>query len=101
MDEAPRKSYWRRNLRLMTVLLAIWAVVSFGFGIILGEPLNRFVIGGYPPASSRSPTTATPARCSGTAIVRTPAWFDTLVGGRADHGRRPGGVMLATLGSQG
>jgi putative solute:sodium symporter small subunit len=47
MDEASRKSYWRRNLRLMAVLLAIWAVISFGFEIILGEPLNRFVIGGY------------------------------------------------------
>ena len=32
----------------MAVLLAIWAIVSFGFGIILAEPLNRIVIGGYP-----------------------------------------------------
>lgn len=48
MDEAQRRSYWRRNLRLMAVLLAIWALVSFGFGIILAEPLNRIVIGGYP-----------------------------------------------------
>jgi putative solute:sodium symporter small subunit len=48
MDEAHRRSYWRRNLRLMAVLLAIWALVSFGFGIILAEPLNRIVIGGYP-----------------------------------------------------
>jgi putative solute:sodium symporter small subunit len=48
MDEAHRKSYWRRNLRLMAVLLAIWAAVSFGAAIIFVEPLNRIVIGGYP-----------------------------------------------------
>ncbi|MEX2289942.1 MAG: DUF4212 domain-containing protein [Mycobacteriales bacterium] len=48
MDEAQRRSYWRRNLRLMAVLLAIWAAVSFGAAIIFVEPLNRIVIGGYP-----------------------------------------------------
>lgn len=48
MDEEHRRSYWRRNLRLMGVLLTIWAVVSFGFGIILAEPLNEIVIAGYP-----------------------------------------------------
>jgi putative solute:sodium symporter small subunit len=48
MDEAHRQSYWRRNLRLMAVLLAIWAAVSFGAAIIFVEPLNRIVIGGYP-----------------------------------------------------
>ena len=48
MDAEHRRSYWRRNVRLMAVLLTIWAVVSFGFGIILAEPLNRIVIGGYP-----------------------------------------------------
>jgi len=48
MDVEHRRQYWRRNVRLMAVLLTIWAVVSFGFGIILAEPLNRIVIGGYP-----------------------------------------------------
>ena len=48
MDEDHRRSYWRRNVRLMAVLLTIWAVVSFGFGIILAAPLNEIVIGGYP-----------------------------------------------------
>lgn len=48
MDAEHRQSYWQRNVRLMAVLLTIWAVVSFGFGIILAEPLNRIVIGGYP-----------------------------------------------------
>jgi putative solute:sodium symporter small subunit len=48
MDEAHRQSYWRRNLRLMAVLLAIWAAVSFGAAIVFVEPLNRIVIAGYP-----------------------------------------------------
>lgn len=47
-DQSWRVEYWRRNLRLMVVLLTIWAVVSFGFGILLVEPLNNFVIGGFP-----------------------------------------------------
>ncbi|MCE2455148.1 MAG: DUF4212 domain-containing protein [Gemmatimonadetes bacterium] len=32
--------YWRKNLRLLGVLLSIWFVVSFGLGILLAEPLN-------------------------------------------------------------
>jgi putative solute:sodium symporter small subunit len=40
-------AYWSRNLRLMTGLLVIWFVVSYGFGIILFEPLNAIKIGGY------------------------------------------------------
>jgi putative solute:sodium symporter small subunit len=32
--------YWRRNIRYVGILLAIWFVVSYGFGILLAEPLN-------------------------------------------------------------
>ncbi|WP_432476265.1 DUF4212 domain-containing protein [Nocardioides sp. GXQ0305] len=48
MDEQARRSYWRRNLRLMAVLLSIWALVSFGAGIIFVEPLNNLSLGGFP-----------------------------------------------------
>ena len=48
MDATQRQEYWRRNLRLMAVLLAIWALVSFGAGILFVEALNNVVIGGYP-----------------------------------------------------
>lgn len=48
MDDAHRQAYWRRNLRLMAVLLAIWALVSFGAGILFVEPLNEIVIAGFP-----------------------------------------------------
>jgi putative solute:sodium symporter small subunit len=43
-----RADYWKSNLRLLTILLIIWFVVSYGFGIILVEPLNTVMLGGYP-----------------------------------------------------
>jgi putative solute:sodium symporter small subunit len=48
MNEAQRQEYWRRNLRLMAVLLVIWALVSFGAGIIFVDPLNKLQILGFP-----------------------------------------------------
>ena len=39
--------YWRANLKLMAVLLAIWFVVSFGFGILLAAPLNQISFFGF------------------------------------------------------
>ena len=48
MDAEQRQVYWRRNLRLMAVLLSIWALVSFGAGILFVEPLNEIVIAGFP-----------------------------------------------------
>ena len=47
-SERARRLYWRRNLRLVTVLLAIWFGCSFGLGILLVEPLNRIQVGGFP-----------------------------------------------------
>ncbi len=41
------KAYWRKNLQTLLILLLIWFVVSFGFGILLVEPLNEFRLGGY------------------------------------------------------
>ena len=46
--DADPVGYWRANLRLMAGLLAVWFVVSYGLGILLVEPLNRFHIGGFP-----------------------------------------------------
>lgn len=40
-------SYWKANIRLVSFCLIIWFVVSFGFGILLVEPLNAIRIGGY------------------------------------------------------
>jgi putative solute:sodium symporter small subunit len=48
MDEHERRSYWRSNLQLMTILLVIWALVSFGAGIFFADWLNEFEILGFP-----------------------------------------------------
>lgn len=41
------KAYWSANLRLMIGCLIVWFVVSFGFGILLVEPMNSIRLGGY------------------------------------------------------
>jgi putative solute:sodium symporter small subunit len=38
--------YWRRNLRYVGVLLAVWFMVSYGAGILFAEALNRIRIPG-------------------------------------------------------
>lgn len=43
-----RDAYWRRTLRRLLTLLAIWLIVGPGMSIILVEPLNRFTIGNAP-----------------------------------------------------
>lgn len=48
MTPNKRTAYWRSNLALVAFLLIIWFVVSFGFGILLVEPMNQFNLGGYP-----------------------------------------------------
>ncbi|WP_151525569.1 DUF4212 domain-containing protein [Serinicoccus kebangsaanensis] len=40
LDVDQRREYWRRNVRLMSVLLVIWALVSFGAGILFVDQLN-------------------------------------------------------------
>lgn len=42
------KSYWRANIRLIQLLLFIWAVVGYGCSILWVETLNRFSVGGLP-----------------------------------------------------
>jgi putative solute:sodium symporter small subunit len=46
-EQFSRANYWKANLRLVTICLAIWFVVSYLFGIILVNQLNAFSIGGY------------------------------------------------------
>ena len=41
------QGYWMANLKILLGCLVVWFVVSFGFGIILAEPLNAINIGGY------------------------------------------------------
>lgn len=43
----PSHAYWRANLGLLTVCLIIWALVSYGFGILLHPMLDTIKLGGY------------------------------------------------------
>ncbi len=50
MNDAPAspRSPWRRSLRLISILLAVWFTASLGLGVLLAEPLNRIWVGGFP-----------------------------------------------------
>ncbi|MGZ2259071.1 DUF4212 domain-containing protein [Roseobacter sp. A03A-229] len=39
-------AYWSANVRLILISLVIWALVSFGFGIILRPVLAGIAVGG-------------------------------------------------------
>lgn len=41
------KTYWRKNLKYLGILLAIWFSVSFGAGILFVDQLNSIRIGGF------------------------------------------------------
>lgn len=41
------KEYWKRNIRYVTILMSIWFLVSYGFGILLVDVLNNVQIGGF------------------------------------------------------
>lgn len=41
-------TYWKQNLRYIFVLLAIWFGVSYLFGIILADVLDKIKIAGFP-----------------------------------------------------
>jgi putative solute:sodium symporter small subunit len=47
-NEERYRAYWRANVRLIGILLACWAAVSYGCGILFVEQLNRFTIGHLP-----------------------------------------------------
>ncbi|QNM86029.1 DUF4212 domain-containing protein [Polaribacter pectinis] len=42
-----KKKYWKKNLQYLTILLSIWFLVSFVFGIILVDELNTIRMGGF------------------------------------------------------
>ena len=45
-DQSSGEAYWRANIKLVQISLVIWAVVSFGFGIVLRPMLSGIAIGG-------------------------------------------------------
>ena len=47
MSATSHKRYWLQNLKYLVVLLSIWFLVSYVFGILLVEQLNTIKIGGF------------------------------------------------------
>ncbi|MDO5622053.1 MAG: DUF4212 domain-containing protein [Paracoccus sp. (in: a-proteobacteria)] len=45
-DKQATNAYWQANLRVIWVCLAIWALVSFGFGIVFRPFLMGIAVGG-------------------------------------------------------
>ena len=41
------KVYWKKNIRIVLSLLAVWFFVSFGMGILLVDVLDNFRIFGF------------------------------------------------------
>jgi putative solute:sodium symporter small subunit len=42
-----RQLYWKQNLRIVAMLLAIWFVVSYVFGILMADWLNNIQFFGF------------------------------------------------------
>lgn len=52
MDNKPSarsttQAYWRANLRLVAICLVVWFLVSYVFGILLVDELNRWRLFGF------------------------------------------------------
>ncbi|MBT87829.1 MAG: hypothetical protein CMD55_04105 [Gammaproteobacteria bacterium] len=47
MKESAANKYWKSNIRILIVLLGIWFISSFGFGILFSDVLDNFQIGGF------------------------------------------------------
>jgi putative solute:sodium symporter small subunit len=45
-DNTSSNAYWAANIRIITICLAIWAIVSYGFGILLRPLLSGIRLGG-------------------------------------------------------
>ncbi|MDG1930740.1 MAG: DUF4212 domain-containing protein [Flavobacteriaceae bacterium] len=42
-----KNTYWKKNIRYITILLSLWFIVSFGCGILFVDQLNTIQIGGF------------------------------------------------------
>jgi len=42
-----QKTYWKTNIKYLSILLPIWFLVSFVFGILLVDELNAIQMGGF------------------------------------------------------
>ena len=47
MNDDNLKQYWAINIRYVLILISVWFVVSYGFGILWARVLNNIQIGGF------------------------------------------------------
>jgi len=45
MNETSKKRYWRANLKVVVILLAIWFVVAYVLSIFFVESMNQIAVG--------------------------------------------------------
>ena len=45
-QDEENNAYWNANVRLIKISLVVWALVSFGFGIVLRPLLSGISVGG-------------------------------------------------------
>ena len=42
-----KRTYWQQNITYLIILLSVWFITSFGFGILLVDQLNEIKLGGF------------------------------------------------------
>lgn len=47
-SDSNAKAYWSATLGLLTKVLVVWFLVSYGAGILFAPMLNSITLGGYP-----------------------------------------------------
>ena len=45
-ENSDNNAYWAANIRLVTISLVIWALASYGFGILLRPLISGIEVGG-------------------------------------------------------
>ncbi|WP_068089012.1 DUF4212 domain-containing protein [Polycladidibacter stylochi] len=45
-EKSSNNAYWSANMRIISISLIIWALVSFGFGILMRPMLSGIAVGG-------------------------------------------------------
>ena len=45
-DKQAANAYWRANVRIIWICMAVWALVSYGFGILLRPMISVICVGG-------------------------------------------------------
>jgi putative solute:sodium symporter small subunit len=47
-EDLSSQAYWKATIKLLTNILILWALVSFGAGVLFADVLNNISLGGYP-----------------------------------------------------